>query len=84
VFAIRLAHFATLEDDPAFDGLNDFQHGNVRWVPGQGKTAAGTPDGTHQSRLRQALEDFGEEAFGDALLAAHLIDHHVLSPPPPG
>ena len=84
VVADRLGQFATLENDFAFDGFNDLQHGDLRRVAGQGKTAARPPVGTDQAGFGQMLENFGQEAAGNFLHAADLFDHGHFAGSAPG
>jgi hypothetical protein len=84
MFASGPVHFAALEDNAAFDGLDDFQDRDVGGIFSQGKPAAGAADGADQPGFGEALEDFGQETFGDALLAADLVEHGALARTEPG
>jgi hypothetical protein len=84
VFAVGPGHFATLKNNAAFDSLYDFQDRDLVGILGQGKAAPSAADGTDQSCFDQALEDLGQEAFRDSLIAADLVDHGPLARTLPG
>jgi hypothetical protein len=75
VLAIRFVHSATLKNDFAFNGLDDFENGDFIGTFEQRKAAVRTADGMDKPRFGEVLENFGEETFWDALLSADFVNH---------
>jgi hypothetical protein len=70
VFTNGMGQFATLKNNFALDGFDDFKDGDLRRLARENEPAAGAAGGAHQARLDEMLKNLGQETARDVFGAA--------------